>query len=257
MQDAGGPARHHQQGLQGLRVSDQYGPIPPQPPTYLSAAAKNNPYPYNPAKAKSLLSSATGGRSTPTGPRCVHQARDSSAPASAAPGFRRERRSRSTCSSPPGRTGSPPQTDAANDEVSSWAQAGIHINETTASFNTVIGNAVPAPPVPAARWDLEDWGGGWEFSPDYYPTGEEIFSTGAGSNSGDYSTATADSNIHGHQRHRPVNLTKYQNFLATDLPVIYLPAQVQSLTEIQNNLRGVTPQNIFSALTPEDWYFTK
>ena len=35
------------------------------------------------------------------------------------------------------------------------------------------------------------------------------------------------------------------------LPVIYLPQQVQSLTEIANNLRGVVPQNPLSTLTPE------
>lgn len=32
-------------------------------------------------------------------------------------------------------------------------------------------------------WQLENWGGGWEYSPDIYPTGEEIFATGAGSTS--------------------------------------------------------------------------
>ena len=33
-------------------------------------------------------------------------------------------------------------------------------------------------------WELENWGGGWIFAPDYYPSGEELFQTGARSNSG-------------------------------------------------------------------------
>ena len=45
--------------------------------------------------------------------------------------------------------------------------------------------------------------------------------------------------------------------MAKDVPVIYLPDQVQSLTEIQNNLRGVVPQNPLSTLNPENWYFVK
>ena len=42
---------------------------------------------------------------------------------------------------------------------------------------------------------MENWGAGWIFAPDYYPSGEAIFQTGAGSNSGDYSDPTNDANI--------------------------------------------------------------
>ena len=36
-------------------------------------------------------------------------------------------------------------------------------------------------------WEIANWGGGWVYGPDYYPTGEEIFASGAGSNFGGYS----------------------------------------------------------------------
>jgi peptide/nickel transport system substrate-binding protein len=45
--------------------------------------------------------------------------------------------------------------------------------------------------------------------------------------------------------------------MAKDVPAIYLPDQVQSLTETQNDLRGVVPQNPLSTITPENWYFVK
>ena len=44
----------------------------------------------------------------------------------------------------------------------------------------------------SCTWEIENWGGGWIYSPDYYPSGEVLFQTGAGSNSGSYSDPTDD-----------------------------------------------------------------
>ena len=43
-------------------------------------------------------------------------------------------------------------------------------------------------------WEIVAFGG-WIYSPDYLPTGEELFATGAGSNSGSYSDQKANSLI--------------------------------------------------------------
>ena len=72
-------------------------------------------------------------------------------------------------------------------------------------------------------WELENWGAGWIFAPDYYPTGESIFQTGAGSNSGSYSDPTNDANILATNATQ-TPLTQYENYLAEQLPV-RLPAQ--------------------------------
>ena len=53
--DPGRPAAHHQEDLQGLRRADLRAGPPSCPPTYSSLAAKTNPYPYSPSKAKALL----------------------------------------------------------------------------------------------------------------------------------------------------------------------------------------------------------
>ena len=92
-----------------------------------------------------------------------------------------------------------------NTEKSSWAQAGFNLTLSQASFNTVIGNATACTPGPSCTWELENWGAGWIYAPDYYPTGEEIFSTGAGSNSGSYSDPTNDALTVAdqHHEHRP------------------------------------------------------
>jgi hypothetical protein len=41
------------------------------------------------------------------------------------------------------------------------------------------------------------------------------------------------------------------------LPVQYQPNGVYELTEIKNNLRGVTPQPVTLAINPENWYLVK
>jgi len=103
---------------------------------------------------------------------------------------------------------------------------------------------------------MEDWAGSWVYYPDIYPTGEELFATGAVANYGSYSDPMADQLIQATD-FTNASLDNYENYLVKQLPVIYLPQQVQSLSEFQNNLRGAVPQSILSTLTPESWYFVK
>ena len=92
------------------------------------------------------------------------------------------------------------------------------------------------------------------FAPDYYPTGEAIFQTGAGSNSGSYSDVKNDANIVATTQ-KSVPLTTYENYLAQQLPVVYQPNPATSLTEIKKNVKGVTPQSPLYSINPENWRF--
>jgi peptide/nickel transport system substrate-binding protein len=49
----------------------------------------------------------------------------------------------------------------------------------------------------------------------------------------------------------------WEDYLATQLPVMFQPNGVYTLTEIVDNLKGVTPQSPTLAFNPENWYFTK
>ena len=122
----------------------------------------------------------------------------------------------------------------------------------------MLGNAVPCTGGGNCAWALENWGGGWVFSPDYYPTGEEIFSTGAGSNSGSYSNATNDANIEGEPTPAP-SACRHVPELPGRATSRWCgsPTRRYALSEISNKLHGATPQNVFGYLTPENWYFTK
>ena len=49
----------------------------------------------------------------------------------------------------------------------------------------------------------------------------------------------------------------WQNYLSTQLPVIWQPNGAYSLTEVSNSLRGVLPQSTTLGINPENWYFVK
>jgi peptide/nickel transport system substrate-binding protein len=223
-----------------------YGPVPVTPANaFVSQEVQDNPLKYNPTMAVSLLKShgwkvVPGGTSTCSSPGTAANECGAGIPAGAKLSFNLQFAS-----------GTASTTQLMNAEKSSWAQAGIDMNLSQASFNTVIGNAVPCK---SCSWQLENWGAGWIFAPDFYPSGESIFQTGAGSNSGNYSDPTNDANITA-TNVTQAPLTQYENYLAEQVPVIWQPNQVTTLTEIRNTLTGVTPQNPLEAITPENWRY--
>jgi peptide/nickel transport system substrate-binding protein len=131
------------------------------------------------------------------------------------------------------------------------SQAGIQVNIVGKTFNTVIGEAVPSNP----GWQGAMYGL-WIYSPDYEPTGEELFATGAGSNGGSYSDPTMDNLIN--QTETSSSLSTYHtfnNYAATQLPYIYMPLNytIQATT---STLHGVDWNPLQTEL-PEYYYFTK
>ena len=226
-----------------------YGPVPTYPPnSFASSYEKSNPYPYSVSKSRALLA-GHGWKVVPNGTStCI---RPGSGAAQCGKGIPKGAQLNFTLEYA---TGGTALAQLMNVEKSSWAQAGINVTLRGASFNTVLGHAVPCTAGQSCDWQLENWGGGWVFAPDYYPSGEAIFQTGAGSNSGSYSSAAADHLIAATTKGN-VTLTSYENFLAKDLPAVYQPNPVTSLTEIRKGLKGVTPQSPLFSITPEAWRF--
>lgn len=225
-----------------------YGPVPITPANaYASNFEKSNPYPYDVNKAIDLLK-AHGWKIVPNGtdtcekPGTAADECGASIPSGAKLAFNLQYAS--------GTLWIEQDMEA---EKSSWSEAGINVSLSSASFNTVIGTATPCTKdAKDCSWQLANWGAGWIYSPDYYPTGEEIFATGAGSNSGSYTDPTNDALIKATYT-TDTTLTQYEDYLAQQLPVVWQPNAVTSLTEIQKGLTDVTPQNVLWALTPENW----
>lgn len=220
-----------------------YGPVPVCPTNkFATSQEKANPYAYNKQKAINLLKT-NGWSVKPGGTTTCSDAAKCGVPAGTTLNFNLQYAG-----------GTQSITQLMNTEKSSWAQAGINVKLTTATFNTVIGTAVPCTGA-SCTWELENWGGGWIFAPDYYPSGEVLFQTGASSNGGSYSDAQADSLIKATTVGN-ADLKAYQNYLAQQLPVVWQPNAV-TVAEVSKKLVGVTPINALLTVNPEDWYFTK
>jgi peptide/nickel transport system substrate-binding protein len=237
--------------LEGYGHTD-YGPVPAEPSNpYVDAYEAKGPWPYSPATAVKLLSSH-GWSVKPSGV--------------------------TTCTSPGAGAGHCGAGIAAgtplsftlqyangvvwvNEEMlalkSSFAQAGIQVSLTTAPFDSIISLLAPCTKTEAAcSWQMLNYGGGWTYGVDPYPTGDQLFATGSGSNASNYSDPEADKLIAATVRGSGT-LTAYENYLADQIPVLWMPQPVYQISEISKNLRGTLPQSPIESLTPEDWYLTK
>ena len=137
------------------------------------------------------------------------------------------------------------------------SKAGININLVGQTFNTIIGESAPCAPMgPKCAVQVFAFGG-WLFNgPGFEPTGEPLFATGAGSNSGNYSDPTMDNLIN--QTHVSSATSAFNNYAvfgAQQLPFIWTP-NPYPIQATNVKLHGVT-YNALDTLLPEYWYFTK
>ncbi len=223
------------------------GAVPAAPstsPWIPSAQAANGglgPYPFNVSKAKSLLTShgwaMSGGVMT-----CQ-------TPSKCGSGIAKGTQAKVTLDYS---TNLALLAQIADIYKSDASKAGISVTPVGQSFNTIIGKDTQTNP----SWTVSGYGG-WVFNgPGFAPTGEPLFQTGAGSNSGSYSDPTMDSLIKAVQTSSGYTAVhNYANFAAQQLPYIFVPAQYYVQAE-KSNLHGVAYNPYFTFL-PEYWYFTK
>jgi peptide/nickel transport system substrate-binding protein len=230
------------------------GPIPTEPPnSFVDAYAKSCPFAYNPARAAQTL---------------------------AAHGWKVVKDGVDTCTSP----GTGPTQCGAGiaagtklefpyiyitggiafpksrvQVASDFDQAGVKLDLKPMTANAAYATATACTPSQAAcSWGI--FNAAWVYSPDYYPSGEDLFATGAGSNYGSYSDPKADqliaaTNLASSQSPQQA-LDAYQDYLVQQIPVIW-EAGGYAPTEYKTDLHGVSPFNVFGAINPEDWYYTK
>jgi peptide/nickel transport system substrate-binding protein len=236
----------------GGYASPTYGPVPNDPPNpYLDNYVKDNPYPFSVSAARQLLTSH-GWTVNPSGVTTCTSAGTGASDCGAGIAAGAKLSFNLLYES-----GSVELTSEMEAMKSSFSQVGIDLNLSEAPFDTVISSSVPCQPTQAScSWQLDNWGGGWSYSMDHFPNGDLIFGTGAGDNFGSYSSSTADSLI-AQTDHQPGTLDTDENYLAQNLPAVFMPKADYQLTEVSTTLQGVTPQEPTFNITPEDWYFTK
>lgn len=229
------------------------GPVPTVPMSPLvTSDERNNPYPFNISRASQLLSSngwtvKPGGTTTCTKPGSGPGECGAGIPAGTPLSFQLFYAS-----------GLQTVTMGMESLRSNASRAGIQITLRGESFAQVVTNySIPCSPgTPACNWSMANWGAGWVYGPDYYPTGETLFQTGALSNAGSYSDPQVDQYV---QQSMLSNGTaafeNYEGALAKNVPVIWQPNYTYALNEVGKGLRGVTPNSPLAFIFPEDWHY--
>jgi peptide/nickel transport system substrate-binding protein len=231
-----------------------YGPVPVYPPTDLATRQEStNPYPYNPAHAVNLLKSH-GWKVVPGGTSTC--AKPGSGPKDCGTGIALGAKLSFNYLYFNGATA------FNNQQVEleqAWKLAGINLQLEGKAFGDVLTvAATPCTAGKACSWDIANWGGGWVYSPDIYPTGEEIFATNASQNFGLYSDATNDKLIKLTNTSSSLQaLYNYEDYLAKQIPDIWQPETALEFNEVGKNVCGFTPQNPLFSWTAENWYFCK
>lgn len=230
-----------------------YGPVPVDLANpYVASVERANPYPYDPAKAKMLLQ-AHGWRVTPGGQSvCVHQG---TAADECGAGIVAGARLTFNLLYASGLTTLAQEVQGLKSNLS---QAGITLELQSTPASSVLGSAdVCTPSQSDCKWQMLNWGSGYILIPNYDPTGEQFFETGASSNFGSYSDPAMNQYISATNLTESAGaMSRYETYAADQLPVLWFPETDYQLSEVAGDLSGVTPQNPEEDITPEDWYFS-
>jgi peptide/nickel transport system substrate-binding protein len=229
----------------------QINPLPPVTPSSIDTGVSfKNPYPYDPSKASATLkahgwkmsggtlecaSPGTGatdcGAGITSGEKLAFSfLYDSGVPVTAL------------------------QVDA---EVSEWKSVGIAMTVSSAPFNTVISTCS----ADSGKWSICYWGAGWIYSPEYYPSGETLFTPGASYNIGNYDNASLNAAVE-KTDFGTASLGQFANIAAVQLPDLWQPNTTNDFVaggigEVINTLKskiGFSP-NPLETFMPEYYSF--
>ncbi|MFE7214135.1 peptide ABC transporter substrate-binding protein [Streptomyces sp. NPDC057611] len=235
----------------GTAVST-YGPIPQgQDSSFVSPEQKTNPYPFDTAKAKKLLTdhgwTEQGGTMVCNSPGTG----DNQCGAGVDKGTKFEMQVLS-------QSGSTVTDNMMSALQSSFAKTGIKFGIKTAPVNSVLSQSGRCTADESScKWQLSFFGtaGSWYFPA--YPSGDSLFATGGGSNFGSYSNAEVDKLITETTTSSSNEaVQKYSAALAKDLPVIWLPEPDYQISVVKDGLGGFA-QDSLANFHPAMWKWTK
>ena len=135
--------------------------------------------------------------------------------------------------------------------VQDAARAGIELRPSPVYGSVLVAEDGPGP-VPK-RWELSTWNGGWVYQ---FPTGENLFHSSGASNYSNYRDERADELIAASVATDDLTaLHEYQEYIAQQVPAVFLPNCAWRLYEVVSNLRGFEPINVCGMINPENWYY--
>jgi len=228
-----------------------YGPVPQHPKSaYLSSTEEHNPYPYDPKKARQLLSSH-GWKEFGGIMQCVKPGTTRS---ECGAGIKKGTELRLHMLSESGSTETTEQMEALQSQLSG---IGVGFVTSYAPLNEVLSEATQCKPSSAScSWQLSFFGtqGSWYFSP--YPSGAALFSSNGAANFGNYDSSTANAlATESHRSSNPAVLREWSAYLAEQLPVMWLPLPAYQVSAIETHLH--VQQNPLAGTVMQFWYLTK
>ncbi|MGC1238907.1 MAG: ABC transporter substrate-binding protein [Acidimicrobiales bacterium] len=228
-------------------------PLPPETVTSISGlpttAGVANPYPYNLKAAKKLLTSHGWSLNAKHVMACTSPgsgAKDCGA------GIAKGTTLNFTIA---WASGTPSENDTFNAEVADWDSIGFNFTTSEASISPLISSCSAG-----GTWEFCSWDDTWGYDPDYYPSGETLFTPTGGFNPGAYNNPTMTTDIKA-TTFGTATLAKYATYAAQQLPVLYepLPATTNEYSKSLKSLkvRGVSGfvQNPMGDFMPEYFHY--
>lgn len=239
-----------------------FGPVPTAPASPLvSAAHGRNPYPFSVVAARELLA-RNGWKVAPGGvTRCV---RPGTGRGECGAGIKRGEGISFTLDY---ESGVPTVASEMQDLQSKAKEAGIEISLESHSYNQVVATTDECSAAQSAcGWQAANWGGGWNYGPDYLPTGEEMFAAGSVEDLSNYDNAKmtrlVDRTLTAPPARERGAMRAYARYAERQLPVVYQPASLDTFgsasagTVTSRRLGGYTA-NAYGIITPQFWYLTR
>ena len=227
-----------------------YGPVPAKPATpYQSSAANANPYPYSPKAAAELLSqhgwTKKHGVMTCTSPG--NGGRD------CGDGIKAGTRLSFTVLWESGYTTADNMAAALK---ASFSAAGVNLNIQEEPNGSVVAASAPCTPSQSGcSWQMSYFGAADSWSFASYPSGEQLFQTGAGVNFGSWSDPKTDKLINNSLVSNSASaMQDYDTYLADELPVGWLPNPYFQESAISSKLQGVTQNPTIVVMNMNQWY---
>ena len=150
-------------------------------------------------------------------------------------------------------SGDTPVSEEMQGLKSDFAAAGIDINLGSAPFDTIISQSSPCT---SCSWQMSNWGGGWLFGVNPYPTGDQNLRDGL------RFELLQLQQPDGRQADRPDRPRYGVAGCVRELPGRPGPRALAAqapfqISEISNKLHGALRQSPILSLTPENWTLSK
>ncbi len=232
-----------------------YGPVPVKPSNpFLTSVEKRNPYPYNLSKATALLKSHGWAIHASGEDRCER-------PGTAANECGANiAKNEGLAFTEDYASGSSPFQAAEEAIASAWTEIGVNISLREQPPSQIFSNLSPCVDGHGGcSWQIANFGipgSTGTYSPDYLPTGETYFATGAVTNWGGYSNARMNALIRATELNSSLKVfDTYEDYAATQLPDLWEPDYYYQISVIRTGLHGAVPQNPNLNINPEMWTF--